>query len=361
MASLAAFWAGLRNRLIGDARFQTFAERFFATRGLARARAGALFDLAVGFVYSQTLAACCALDLFTRLARGPFELAALAQECRLAPLAMERLLRAAAALDLTQRVREGWMLGAQGAALCANPGIAAMVAHHARLYADLADPVEALRRGPGGGALARYWAYDGSGDSCAYSALMAASQPMVARQALAAYPFRRRRALLDVGGGDGSFLIAVAAQAPKLSLMLFDLPDVVDLARARFYKAGLPVLTRAGEAPRDSLPAGADTISFVRVLHDHDDEIAAALLARAHEALPAGGHALIVEPLADTRGARAMGDCYFGLYLWAMGQGRPRTFAEYSRMLREAGFSRVRERRTVSPLLARVLIGERGA
>ncbi len=35
---------------------------------------------------------------------------------------------------------------------------------------------------------------------------MAASQPLVADEILDAYPFARHRCLLDVGGGDGSFL-----------------------------------------------------------------------------------------------------------------------------------------------------------
>ena len=65
----------------------------------------------------------------------------------------------------TRRRRCGWSarrgdgrfgLGALGAALVGNPGIAAMVEHHALLYADLRDPVALLRgeRGAtGSGAL----------------------------------------------------------------------------------------------------------------------------------------------------------------------------------------------------------------
>ena len=41
-----------------------------------------------------------------------------------------------------------------------NPGLAAMVEHHAILYADLRDPVALLRgEGRGGTGLARYWPY----------------------------------------------------------------------------------------------------------------------------------------------------------------------------------------------------------
>ena len=40
-----------------------------------------------------------------------------------------------------------------------NPGIAAMVEHHAALYADLADPVALLRGDESDRRLARYWPY----------------------------------------------------------------------------------------------------------------------------------------------------------------------------------------------------------
>ena len=65
---------------------------------------------------------------------------------------------------------------------------------------------------------------------------------------------------------------------------------------------------------------------------------------------------MIAEPMAGVRGARAMGDAYFGLYLWAMNSGRPRTAAEYAAMAREAGFTRSRSHRTAMPVIASVIV-----
>ena len=62
------------------------------------------------------------------------------------------------------------------------------------------------------------------------------------------------------------------------------------------------------------------------------------------------------EPMAQTRGAEAMGDAYFGLYLWAMGQGRPRTAAEIRTMLAEAGFSESRQVPTRQPIIASLIV-----
>jgi demethylspheroidene O-methyltransferase len=55
-----------------------------------------------------------------------------------------------------------------------------------------------------------------------------------------------------------------------------------------------------------------------------------------------------------------MGDAYFGVYLWAMGSGRPRTVEELTAMLRKAGFRRIRRRPTRIPLQTSVLVAERG-
>ncbi|MGX9964733.1 methyltransferase [Roseomonas sp. F4] len=336
---------------------------------MARRRARQLFDICAGFVYAQVLTACVRLNLFEILHEAPASESALAHRLALTPEATTRLLEAAASLELTHRRADGrWVLGPLGAAMIGNPGIAAMVDHHALLYADLADPVALLRRERGGNALSGYWAYAGAEAPAAlqgtqvadYSGLMAASQPMVAAEVLAAYDFRRHRALLDVGGGEGAFLAEVAPSAPDLRLMLFDLPPVAARGQVRLATRGFGARSSVfgGDFTADSLPRGADLISFVRVLHDHDDKVVMHLLRSARAALPAGGRLLIAEPMAGTPGAEPMGEAYFGFYLLAMGRGRPRRAEALQAMLSEAGFARSRALPTPTPLLARVLIAD---
>jgi demethylspheroidene O-methyltransferase len=367
--SLYDRWLTVRDRLLASAAFRRWATAFPLTRPIARRRATALFDLGAGFVYAQVLAACVRLRLFDLLAEGPQTLAALAPRLGLAPDAAERLLAAAAALDLASRRSGGrFGLGPLGAAVVDNPGVAAMIEHHALLYADLADPVALLRGEAGETELMRYWAYARSSrpgdlepDAVArYSALMAASQPMVAAEILAAYPLAAHRCLLDVGGGEGAFLAAAAAGAPNLRLMLFDLPPVAERARARFAAAGLAARAEAtgGNFLADPLPRGADIVSLVRVIHDHDDAAAMTILRAVLRALPDGGTLLLAEPMAETSGARATGDAYFGFYLLAMGSGRPRTAARLSQMLADAGFSRVRNLATRTPMLTRLIVAQ---
>src|ERR1700753_3139019 len=107
---------------------------------------------------------------------------------------MEALLEASDWLRLLERrVVHRYGLGPLGAAMLGNPGIAAMIEHHAALYADLADPVALLRGRQSERKLANYWPYAARDSSTPtreavspYTALMAASQPMVAEMVLGA-------------------------------------------------------------------------------------------------------------------------------------------------------------------------------
>jgi demethylspheroidene O-methyltransferase len=370
---LDPLWS-LRDRWLASPGFRRGAASFLLTRPMARRRARQLFDLVAGFVYSQVLLACVRLRLFDILGEGPQTAAALAQRLDLGADALQRLLDAAESLQLVQRRTGGrWGLGALGAPMLGNPAIAAMVEHHAALYADLRDPVALLRAESRGeamrGELASYWpyaAYDAPGALsetrvAGYSALMSASQPLVAEEILACHDFTRHRCLLDVGGGEGTFLLSAAAAAPRLRLMLFDLPAVARRAQLKLAQAGLADRAQVvgGDFRANALPRGADLITLIRVVHDHDDATALALLRKVFDALPSGGVLLLAEPMAGTVGAEPMGGAYFGFYLLAMGRGRPRTRQRLVGLLLEAGFDRMRPLSTRLPLQTQVLWARR--
>ncbi len=351
-----------RDALIGSPLFQRFSSTFPLTRPIARKQARALFDVCAGFVYSQILSACVDLDICRRVKAAPKTVAQLAQEVGVPAERLERLLLAAVSLRLlSKRSGDRFGLGMLGAALVADPGIAAMIAHHKMLYRDLADPVALLRGHVAETELSRFWRYAASPDAAAlegsqvadYSALMAASQSFIAGDVLDAYPFGQHRCLMDVGGGEGAFLLAAAQRYPKLNLVLFDLPAVAARGEVRFKGAGISgrASTHGGNFVEAVLPKGADLISLVRVVHDHDDDKVKILLRRVHDALPDGGSLLIAEPMAGVSGAEPIGDAYFGLYLLAMGSGRPRPASELIEMMREAGFREPRRLPTRRPML----------
>ena len=336
---------------------------------MAQKEARALFDLVAGFVYSQVLFACVRLDLFRTLASGPQTTETLSARLNLSADAAERLLAAAQSLRLVEKRGDDlWGLGMLGAVMVGNGAVTALVEHHATLYADLRDPV-ALLRGETDPSLAKYWPYADEHSAASpkqlseetiaeYSRLMSASQPLVADEILNAYNFSKHKCLLDVGGGEGTFLMAAAKRLPNLSMMLFDLPAVAQRARARFERAGIShhVNAHGGSFFEDALPTGADVASLIRVLYDHDDHRALAILKAVHAALPANGTLVVAEPMSGTKGAEPMGDAYFGFYLLAMGKGRARTPDQLMALMQAAGFLSPRLVRTHLPLQVRMIV-----
>lgn len=356
-------WVDRRNRILANPAFQRWASILWPLRPVARRHAAHLFDLVAGFTYSQTLLAAVEAGLLDLLAEGPSDADAIATHCDLSRDGALRLVRAASALGIAEEVSQGcWMLGQQGAALQANAGAQAMIRHHKLLYADLSDPLALLRADRKSGTqLSHFWQYGAQEDGNkaeAYSDLMAVSQAMVAEQTLAAHDFSRCERILDIGGGHGAFASAVAAQHPDVQLGIFDLPPVLEGTARRLESASIKdrVTLHPGDFFHTPLPTGYDCITLNRILHDHDDDAALSLLTSIRHALKPGGRLVIAEPMAETPGAQGMGDAYFGLYLWAMNSGRPRSMKEIGAMLDAAGFDNWKRANTRQPVIASVIV-----
>jgi demethylspheroidene O-methyltransferase len=345
------------------------------TRWVTRRRTAKLFDLMAGFVHSQVLLSCVRMGLFVRLKEQPQTLEALAQQTHIEPPALQRLLLSAVALELLEHRSMGrFGLGPLGAPLARQDGIAAMIEHNNLLYQDLLQPVEFLRDA-WGGSMAGYWPYahgkmpavDAAAPAGAalepvarYSELMASSQNFVLQEILSSYPLAGHRRLMDVGGGKGRFISAVARQYPGLELTLFDLPPVLEVARDALQAAGLHsrVNLHPGSFLTDTLPSGADVITLIRVAHDHCDASVRDILRNIYQALPAGGTLVLAEPMAQAAGERPQpSDAYFHYYLLAMGAGRLRTHAELASLMHDSGFGDVTLLDNAMPIHARILVG----
>ncbi|WP_296717304.1 methyltransferase [Erythrobacter sp.] len=361
-------WIARRNAVFANPRFQHWAARLPLIRRIARSRANGAFDLLAGFAYSQVLRAAVEGGLLDILRDGPIGAAEIARRMDLSEDAALTLLRAARSLMLAEEAGpDRWMLGEQGAVFAANPGVQAMIRHHRLLYADLADPLALLRRDRREPTdLSRFWTYAGAlhggaergAQTSEYSQLMAASQHFVADEVLASVSFKGVRRLLDVGGGHGAFLTHIGAAWPHLELGLFDLPEVVETGKTVLADTfgSARVAGHPGNFFKDSIPQGYDMVSLIRILHDHDDAPVLALLGNIRASIAPGARLLIAEPMARIPGAEPMGEAFFGLYLWAMGSGRPRSPAEIIAMLTKAGFARARPVATAQPVNASVII-----
>lgn len=359
-----------RDKLIADTRFQNRVAKFPLLKNIAKQRANQLFDVMAGFVYTQILLSCVRLNIFNLLKDGPLDLADIKKSCTLDAVPLKKLLDAAVSIHLLEiRSKQRYGLGSLGAPMVGNTALSAMIEHHTVLYEDLADPLLLLSGDVEIKKLEKFWPYvspdQQDQDSLKdkervknYSDLMSASLPLVADQVVDAYDFSQHQCLMDVGGGQGTFLKRVFLNAPQLQRKLFDLPGVANLAKDNFLLAPdhQDIDVHSGDFFQDPLPTGADLITLIRVIFDHDDERVKILLRSIFVVLPADGKLLIAEPMAETPDHPAMGHAYFGFYLLAMGRGRPRTIQEISNLAIHAGFKSIEMLRCNMPINAQVLL-----
>jgi len=175
-----------------------------------------------------------------------------------------------------------------------------------------------------------------------FNAAMADLTRFVTPDLLAAYDFGRISHLLDVGGGSGQLIGALAKAYPTLRGTAFDLPRCAEAATDHFQRQGVADRTSflAGDF-FETIPAIADAIVLKSVIHDWDDERSRLILRNCRAALPENGVLLLVErvmsevPTAtDEDKAHALSD----LNMLRGPGGQERTEREYRLLLDEGGF-----------------------
>jgi demethylspheroidene O-methyltransferase len=362
-----------RSKMVASPQFQAFCTQIPGLSHFAQSRANSLYRLTAGFVYSQIFASCVSLGVLEALNTAPLTILTLAGKTGLSPDATERLLNAAESLGLVTQAEHGvWALDDLGAVAANDPGILAIVRHHALLYADLADPVALLKQRSRDTGIARLWAYSANpepagidaADAQTYSELMRVSQDAVAREVLRAHDFGHYHEVVDVGGGHGRFLSHVGAQTAKPglqpSLHLFDLPPVAAQGKSMLEAEGLGprMKVSGGSFFDDPLPKGADCYTLVRVLYDHDDEAALRILQAVRAAMSPGASLIIAEPMGGPKGAAAHVNAYFSFYLLAMASGRCRSAQSHIAMLKQAGFASAAKVPTRQPLYTGMVIAK---
>jgi len=153
------------------------------------------------------------------------------------------------------------------------------------------------------------------------------------------------RHLVDVGGGNGANIIALARKFPHLRATVFDSASVCEIARANIRAAGLADRLDAvrGDAFADKFPSGVDALLFCHFFTIWGEEKNRLLLQKAFEVLTPGGSVWLFNMMqADTEDgplSAAFGSPYF--LALATGDGMLYTWHEYETWMREAGFLNV--------------------
>ncbi len=151
--------------------------------------------------------------------------------------------------------------------------------------------------------------------------------------------------LVDVGGGNGSNIIALAKKFPHLKAAVFDSPSVCKIAEANIAKHGLSerLSTIPGNCLTDEFPAQADCLLFCHFFTIWSKEQDQLILKKAFRSLPSGGRAMIFNMMQNNNEdgplSAAMGSPYF--LTIATGTGMLYTWNEYKDMFKAAGFSNI--------------------
>jgi O-methyltransferase domain/Dimerisation domain len=167
---------------------------------------------------------------------------------------------------------------------------------------------------------------------------------------IAAYDFSRAGHIVDVGGGEGTFLAAVLKSAPQARGTLFERPQAADMARAAIAasEAAGRVDVVAGDF-FSAVPAGADLYLIKQVVHDWNDAQAISILANCRTAMTAASRLLILEMLIGAENTPAFANMLDLMMLVSTG-GRERTLAEYRQLASRAGLEVTRVVPTSGPL-----------
>lgn len=171
--------------------------------------------------------------------------------------------------------------------------------------------------------------------TAAFDAKMASDVGADAPDIVAAYDWGSLGHVVDVGGGDGTLLIAMLRAYPDLRGTVLERPETAEAARRALVEAELT--DRADVVVGsffDPLPTGAGGYVLSAILHDWEDEKARAILGRCAEAAGTDGAVFVVEKIgADGRSVRTDMDLRVLAYMG----GRERTADELGTLAEDCG------------------------
>jgi hypothetical protein len=259
-----------------------------------------ILRLASGFMAAKHLFAATELGLFEALADSPTTIDGLAARTGLTRRAARISADAMVALGLLEREGDTYRNGQVAAAFLTGRGPADL-RPFLRFWDKISYPAwselaEALAKGPA----KEIFALDNELQEVASAGIEA----ILAGPAAAlpkTFDFSRHRRLLDVGGGTGSWSIAVAQAYPHLEATVFELSTTADIARNRIATAGLTPRISAvvGDAMAGALPPGYDVFLLANLIHYYSPDENRALLRRVRSAAEPGSSLLLADFWTD--------------------------------------------------------------
>ncbi|MCB0420536.1 MAG: hypothetical protein KDD61_06050 [Bdellovibrionales bacterium] len=157
-------------------------------------------------------------------------------------------------------------------------------------------------------------------------------------------PLDPNETLVDIGGGDGTNLKSILNTHPNLKGIVFDLPDICDLARRNIKDWGLEskLSVNPGNLFNDPFPK-ASTLLFNHMFTIWSGEKITEILTKCFHHLDQGGKVIVFNMMSHDHEygpiSCALGSPYF--LTIATGQGKLHTSSEYEAWFHKAGFQKV--------------------
>ena len=312
----------------------------------------AMLRMIAGFWLSRALYLAARLGIADLLKDGPKNAAELAQATGMHAPSLYRMLRALASVGIFAEDAEGrFVLTPLAATLRSDvPGslrafaLAELDEDHHAAWGEFLRSVKT-------GAVAfdhlfgmDVWQYRARQPEKGhlFDEAMTSFSAVVDAAIVASYDFAALGKIVDVGGGDGSLIIAILQAHPALQGVLFELPQVTSGARERLASAGLT--QRCEVVAGDffaAVPGGGDAYLLKWIIHDWDDARSEILLKKCRRAMAKDGKLLLVEAIIALDNAPSFHKC-MDLNMLVMTGGRERTAAEYQGLFAAAGFKLTR-------------------
>jgi hypothetical protein len=298
---------------------------------------------AQSFMECRILHAAAELDFFTILSHEPLSARQVAARIGSDARATAFLLNAVAAIGLLKKENETYRCEIPCLAGDSPGSILPMVLHMAHLWARWACLAEIVKRGPAGQEEFEF--SRNPQELRAFIGAMHSIGSPLAKQIVASLNPEQSRALLDVGGGSGTYTIAFLRAVPEMRATLFDLPGVIEMAKERLSGEGLldRVNLAGGSFYEDELPGGHDLVLISAIIHSNSLEENLELYQKSFRALNPGGRILIRDHVMEPDRTHPRDGAVFAInMLVGTSGGGCYTYAEIESGLRQAGFTRVR-------------------
>ena len=313
------------------------------------ADAAKLEQLVRGYQFTQALFVAVDLSIPELVADGPADISVLADRCGAHPASLARLLRALTALGVFTEAEPG-VFGPTSLSNALREGVADsrrawLMLHAVDLYKTWGELGHSVRTGQTATSLVYgmdswTWRSLHPEQGARFDAAMSENSRRRVETFVASYDMARFGTVVDVGGGQGMLLAGILAASPTVRGVLFDQPHVVAGVAERLSSTELS--ERIDVVPGDffgEIPSGGDAYVFSMVLHDWDDEQAAAILTRCRDAMAGRGVVLLYERVLPVGSDRPWDPYFSDLNMLQGPGGRERTEYEWRVLLAAGGFT----------------------